>query len=162
MLGCPLMVQRHALVLLLCSACWLRPCSVQHLKQQCSNDDLFQLLAHAFQWKKSEQVGDSLIRCQLVERKAFHRSLLLFVSKGWNFHSKQDHFNIYLLRGDLTLSLTGLVQTTDLNQNSPYPPANSLMVGSQDASVSHEKLEVPLKASGKISSLSVSRQVMGK
>lgn len=47
MLGCPLMVQRHALVLLLRSACWLRPCSVEHVKQQCSHDDLFQLLAHA-------------------------------------------------------------------------------------------------------------------
>lgn len=147
------MVQRHALVLLLCSALWFRPCSVQHLKQWCSDDDLFQLLAHAFQWKKSEQVGDSLIRCQLVERKAFHRSLLLFVSKGWNFCSKPDHFDIYLM---------GLVQTTNLNQNSPRPPASSLVVGSQDASVSHEKLEVPLEASGKISSLSRSRQEMGK
>lgn len=47
------MVQRHALVLLLCSACWLRPCSVQHGKEWCSDDDLFQLLAHAFQWKKN-------------------------------------------------------------------------------------------------------------
>lgn len=112
--------------------------------------------------EKSEQVGDSLIRCQLVKRKAFHRSLLLFVSKGWNFCSKPDHFNIYLLRGDLTLSLTGLVQTADLNQNSPQPPASSLVLGSQDASVSHEKFEAPLEPSGKFSNLSIRRQVMRK
>lgn len=86
--------------------------------------------------KKSEQVGDSLIRCQLVERKAFDKSLLLSVSKGWNFCSEPDHLNIHLLRGDLTSSLMGLVQTTDLNQNSPQPPASSLVVGSQDAFVS--------------------------
>lgn len=98
----------------------------------------------------------------VVKRKAFHRNLLLFVSKGWRFCSKPDHFNIYLLRGDLTSSLTGLVQTIVLNQNSPQPPASSLVVGSQDASVSHEKLEVPLEASEKFSSLSISRQVMGK
>lgn len=87
---------------------------------------------------------------------------MLFVSKGWNFCSKPDHFNIYLLRGDLTWSLTGLVQPADLNQNSPQPPASSLVVRSQDASVSHEKFEVPLEASGKFSSLSIRRQVMGK
>lgn len=108
---------------------------------------------HMLSSRKNEQVGDSLIRCQLVERKAFHRSLLLFVSKGWNFCSKPDHFDIYLM---------GLVLTTNLNQNSPRPPASSLVVGSQDASISHEKLEVPLEASGKISSLSRSRQEMGK
>lgn len=75
----------------------------------------------AFKWKKSEQIEDSLIKRQLVERKAFHRNLLLFVSKGWHFCSKSDYFDSNLLRGDITLSLMVLVQTTDLNQSSPHP-----------------------------------------
>lgn len=122
--------------LLVCSAHRLRPCSVQLLKWWCSGEDLSQLSAHAFKQKKSEQVGDSLIKCQLVERKVFCRNPLLFVSNGWNFCSKPDDFNAYLLRVDITLSLMGLIQTTDLNQSSPHPPASVLSVASQDVSVS--------------------------
>lgn len=86
--------------------------------------------------KNLNRFGDSLIKCQLVERKAFCRNLLLSVSKGWDFCSKPDDFDAYLLRRDITLSLMGLVQTTDLNQSSPLPPVSALMVGSQDISVS--------------------------
>lgn len=51
------------------SAHWLRPCFLQLLQYYCSDEELFQLLAHAFKWKKSKQVRDSLIKCQLVEIK---------------------------------------------------------------------------------------------
>lgn len=149
-------MQRNALILF-CAAHRLRSCSVQLLKWWCSDGDLSQLLVRAFKWKKSEQIEDSLIKWQLVERKAFHRNLLLFVSKGWHFCSKSDYFDSNLLRGDITLSLMVLVQTTDLNQSSPHPPAGALMVRSQD--VPCEKLDVPLEASRKDSRLSKSEQV---
>ena len=115
---------------------------MQLLKRCCSGEDLSQLLAPTFKWKKPEQVEDSLIKCQLVERKAFCRNPLLFVGKGWNFFSKPDDFNAYLLRADITLNLMGLVQTTDFNHSSPHPPASSPMVGSLDISVSLIKSSV--------------------